>query len=145
MPLAESWLNWEQMAGGRAVLKGTPEEIRAQFDQLVQALLPLMPAPSENVNVKEGDVEDVKYRLYTPKEGSGPFPIAIWTHGGGWMTGDLNSDELLCRIISEHTKSAVINIDYRLTPEHKWPAQLDDCMKVYKWVSCSETNEPAII
>lgn len=50
------------------------------------------------------------------------------------MTGDVNSDDVLCRVVAEHTNSAVVNIDYRLTPEHKWPTQLEDSMKVYKWV-----------
>ena len=97
MPLAESWLNWEQMAGGRATLKGSAEEIKAMYNQLVEALIPMMPAPNENVDVVEGDVDGIKYRTYTPKEGDGPFPIAIWTHGGGYMTGDLNSDDIFCR------------------------------------------------
>ena len=132
---AQSWLDRENMSGGRNVLHGTYEQIRGMYDGLVQALLPMMPNFTENVDVKEGDVEGIKYRLYTPKGESGPFPVAIWTHGGGWMTGDLNSDHLLCGVISEQTKSAVVNIDYRLAPEAKWPAQLDDSMKVYKWVS----------
>jgi len=51
------------------------------------------------------------------------------------MLGDLNSDDVLCRVVAEHTNSAVVSIDYRLTPEHKWPTQLEDSMKVYRWVS----------
>ena len=97
MPLAKSWLDWEEASGGRAILKGTPEEIKGMHDQLVQALIPMMPAPNENVDVTEGEHEGIKYRTYVPKEGNGPFPIAVWTHGGGYMIGDLNSDELLCR------------------------------------------------
>ena len=97
MPLSQSWLDWEDASGGRAILKGTPETIKGMYDQLVQALIPMMPAPNENVDVAEGDVDGIKYRTYVPKKGDGPFPIGIWTHGGGYMTGDLNSDELLCR------------------------------------------------
>lgn len=97
MPLSQSWLDWEEASGGRAILKGSPETIKGMYDQLVQALIPMMPAPNENVDVVEGEVDGIKYRTYTPKEGDGPFPIGVWTHGGGWMTGDLNSDELLCR------------------------------------------------
>jgi versiconal hemiacetal acetate esterase len=134
MPLAHSWLDLEKASGGRAILKGSPEEIKAMYDGLVQALLPQLPKPSENVESKDGDVDGIRYRLYWPKGASGSLPTAIWTHGGGYMTGDLNSDDLLCRVVAEHTNSAVVNIDYRLTPEHKWPAQLEDCMKVYRWV-----------
>ena len=67
MPLAKSWLDWEEAAGGRATLKGTPDEIKGMYDQLVQALIPMMPAPNENVDVVEGDVDGIKYRTYTPK------------------------------------------------------------------------------
>lgn len=95
--------------------------------------MPHAPKPSENVTSQDGDVDGVKYRVYNPKAASGPLPIFIWTHGGGFMTGDLNSDDLLCRAISEHTQSVVVNVDYSLTPEAKWPTQLNECVKVYKW------------
>ena len=52
------------------------------------------------------------------------------------MVGDVDQDDPVCRVVAEHTNSAVVNIEYRLAPEHKWPAQLEDCMKVYKWVRC---------
>lgn len=81
MPLAESWLKCEEAFGGRATLKGTPEEIRAQYDGLVQALLPMLPPFPEGSTITDGDVDGIKYRTYTPKEGDGPFPMAIWTHG----------------------------------------------------------------
>ena len=81
MPLADSWLAWEEAAGGRATLKGSPEEIRGQYDALVAALIPMLPPFPEGSTVSEGEVDGVKYRTYVPKEGDGPFPIAIWTHG----------------------------------------------------------------
>ncbi|KAK3678138.1 Telomerase-binding protein [Recurvomyces mirabilis] len=133
MPLDQSWLDLEAASGGRAILKGSPEEIKAMYAGLVAALAPQFPKPSENVESKDGEVDGIKYRLYWPKNASGSLPTAIWTHGGGYMTGDLDSDDLLCRVVAEHTNSAVVNVDYRLTPEYKWPVQLDDCMKVYKW------------
>lgn len=77
MPLAESWLKWEEMSGGRAILKGSIEDIRGQFDGLVQALIPMMPPMPEGTNIVEGNVDGIKYRTYTPKEGNGPFPIAL--------------------------------------------------------------------
>ena len=56
------------------------------------------------------------------------------------MVGDLNADDFLCRVVAENTKSTVVNVDYRLAPEHKWPAQLDDSMKIYKWVSIDSST-----
>lgn len=53
----------------------------------------------------------------------------------GLQTGDLNTDDLLCRLVAEHAPSIVVNVDYRLSPEHKVPTQLQDTLTVYKWVS----------
>ena len=106
-------------------------------DNLVAMLLPQLPPPSDATESVDGEVEGIKYRVYTPKEAAkqGPLPVAIWTHGGGWMTGDLNTDDLLCRVIAEHAPSIIVNVDYRLAPEHKVPTQLEDTLKVYRWVS----------
>ncbi|EXJ94727.1 hypothetical protein A1O1_03124 [Capronia coronata CBS 617.96] len=125
----------EKDLGGRMVLHGTPEDIRGQYDQLVAVLLPQLPPPSDAVESKDGEVDGVKYRLYTPKEASkqGALPVGVLTHGGGWMTGDLNSDDLLCRVVAEHVPSIIVSVDYRLSPEHKVPAQLEDSLKIYRW------------
>lgn len=133
MSYKQSWLDLEKSLGGRFALGGSPTDIKKQYDDLVAMLLPLIPKPSENVESKDGDVDGIKYRVYNPKGASDALPIAIWTHGGGYMTGDVNSDDFLCRVVSENTKSVVVNIDYSLTPEHKWPTQLNECVKVYKW------------
>lgn len=90
MSYKQSWLDLEAGMGGRLVLAGEPSDIKAQYDQLIQVLLPQLPKPSENVESKDGEVDGVKYRVYNPKGESGPLPIGVWTHGGGFMTGDLN-------------------------------------------------------
>jgi versiconal hemiacetal acetate esterase len=61
-------------------MHGTPDEMKAMYAQLVAMLFPNMPPRSEGIEVKEGDVEGVKYRMYIPKEAakSGPLPVGIW-------------------------------------------------------------------
>jgi len=81
MPLAESWQKLEEAFGGRSTLKGSTEEIRAQYDGLVQALMPMLPPFPENTTITEGEADGTKYRTYVPKDGEGPFPIAVWFHG----------------------------------------------------------------
>ena len=103
MPLAKSWLDWEEAAGGRATLKGTPEEIKGMYDQLVQALMPMFPPPNENVNVVEGDVDGIKYRTYTPKgiELCHKLVIAVYADQRSKRATDLS------RLPSGHTEGAI--------------------------------------
>ena len=49
--------------------------------------------------------------------------------------GDINLDDFLCRMLVKLNQVVIVDVEYRLAPEHKWPAQLEDCFKVYKWVS----------
>ena len=123
----------EKGLGGRMVLAGSPEEIKATVDQLSQLLAPTIPPPSEAVVAQDGEVDGVKYRTYRPLNADRPLPVGVWTHGGGWMTGDLNSDDALCRVVCEHANTVIVNVDYRLTPEFKMPTQLNDTLAVYKW------------
>lgn len=155
MPLRESWLELETAMGGRAVLHGTVPEMRATFGGIHQMLQPLYPSASGNVDAKDGDVDGIKYRVYTPKDHrTGGLPLAMWSeqhsllclaaasphadfppaHGGGFMLGDLETDDWWCSFVAEHSSSIVVNIDYRLSPEVKTPTHLEDCWKVYKWV-----------
>jgi versiconal hemiacetal acetate esterase len=52
------------------------------------------------------------------------------------MCGDLDSEDHLCRVVAEHANTVILSVDYRRSPEFKWPAQLEDCLRVYRWVSC---------
>jgi acetyl esterase len=76
----------------------------------------------------------VKIRVYTPK-GDGPFPIFMYFHGGGWVLGDLESCDATCRMIAEQTERIVVSVDYRLSPEFKFPTPVNDCYAALLWVS----------
>ena len=94
-----------------------------------------LPPPNDAVDTEDGDVDGIKYRVYIPKEAakSGPLPVGVYTHGGGWMVGNIDQDDLLCRGIAEHAPTILVSVDYRLTPDHKFPTQLQDTLSVYKW------------
>ncbi|KKK39837.1 esterase [Mesobacillus campisalis] len=77
---------------------------------------------------------NVKIRIYTPKA-DGPFPIFIYYHGGGWVLGDLEGSDATCRLIAERTESIVVSVDYRLSPEYKFPIPVNDCYAALQWVS----------
>ncbi len=78
-------------------------------------------------------------RLYVPRAEfrlrAGRLPVIVYFHGGGWVLGDLNASDGLCRELVERSGSAVISIDYRLAPEHKYPTAVEDAYATTRWVA----------
>lgn len=72
-------------------------------------------------------------------KGVGPFgdTVLVFFHGGGWVIGDLESHNSLCAEIARLTGYQVVAVDYRLAPEHRWPAAVDDCLAAARWVAAS--------
>ena len=75
----------------------------------------------------------VPLRLYRPA-GSAALPVLVYFHGGGWVIGDLDTHDVLCRQLSVAAGAAVVSVDYRLAPEHAFPAAVDDCVAATRWV-----------
>jgi len=73
-------------------------------------------------------------RVYTPI-GSGPFPIVVFFHGSGFVVCSLNSHDAMCRNLCAGSGAVVVSVDYRLAPEHKFPAAPDDCLFATRWVA----------
>lgn len=65
----------------------------------------------------------------------GPLPALLWLHGGGWMLGDLDTHDALCRRLSRQAGCAVFALDYRLAPEHPFPAAFEDVLAAYAWIA----------
>ncbi|MGE7767054.1 alpha/beta hydrolase [Peribacillus sp. NPDC096540] len=76
---------------------------------------------------------EIKCRVYIP-EGQGPFPLFIYYHGGGWVLGDLESTDPICRLLAHRTGSIVVSVNYRLAPEHKFPTPIEDAYAALEWV-----------
>ena len=77
-------------------------------------------------------------RIYAPKtlrKTNGLAPCLVFYHGGGWVIGDLDSHDVVCRKLAHEGELIVIAIDYRLAPEHKFPAAVDDAITAVKWVA----------
>ena len=72
-------------------------------------------------------------RIFTP-EGPGPFPVLVWFHGGGWVIGDLDRSDGVCRSMCSSANCIVVSVDYRLAPETKFPGPVEDCYEATKWV-----------
>jgi len=88
---------------------------------------------AEDQQVTVRDDEKITVRTYTPEKAGGPLYFMI--HGGGWCIGDLESEDLLCRLLCGKLGFVVVSVDYRLAPEHTFPTAHNDCWDAVKWVS----------
>jgi acetyl esterase len=78
-------------------------------------------------------------RIYTPR-GAGPFPVLHFFHGGGWVFGDLETHDALCRDLCVQGGHLVVSIDYRLAPEHPFPIPVQDCLASLSWIKENATR-----
>jgi acetyl esterase len=78
--------------------------------------------------------DGLRTRLYWP-EGDRPFPVTLYMHGGGYVVGDLDTQDMIARALCHWGRSLVVSLDYRLAPEHKFPAAPDDVWAALNWLS----------
>jgi len=126
----------EQMAEmGLPPLESLPvAEARALWTASVAAYPP-GPEVGEIVDgTLPGADGDLAYRLYRPAT-PGPHPVIVYWHGGGWVLGDAASDDPLCRDLCVRTDALVVSVDYRHSPEHPFPAAVDDGVAALRWVA----------
>jgi acetyl esterase len=116
----------------------SPKEARQMFRDTRPAATP--PAPEIGA-VKDlaadGPAGPIPLRLYRPGgvPGSARLPALIFFHGGGWVIGDVETHDVLCRQLTAGAGISVVNVDYRLAPEHKFPAAIDDAWAATRWVA----------
>jgi acetyl esterase len=106
---------------GRVVSNPEPPELKS-----VKPLA--IPAPQGSIPA----------RVYTPtrlREANGLAPCLVFFHGGGWVIGDLDSHDVVCRKLADEGQLIVISVDYRLAPEHKFPAAVDDAITATTWIA----------
>lgn len=78
---------------------------------------------------------EIPIRIYKPiNSRSTSLPILVFYHGGGWVVGDLDSHDAMCRSFTNGAECIVVSVDYRLAPEHKFPAAVDDSFAAFEWV-----------
>jgi acetyl esterase len=128
-----------QEAGRPPYENGTPAEARELY---LKARVVTNPEPPELASVKEiaipGPAGAIPARLYTPKtlrQTDGMAPCLVFFHGGGWVIGNLDSHDVACRVLAHEGGVIVIAVDYRLSPEAKFPAAVEDCIAATQWIS----------
>lgn len=115
----------------------SPQEARLQM----LAKLSILGKPQSVARVEdfrfEGPGGEVGVRVYTPagKADAGPLPILAYFHGGGWVIGDIESHDGLCRALANVTGALVASVDYRLAPEERFPAAVDDAFAAIRWLN----------
>ena len=112
---------------------------RAQYE----ARIALMAPPAEIAAVRERTIEGpgggLRLRLYTPL-GAGPFPLLIFFHGSGFVLCSLDTHDGMCCNLCAGGACVVVSVDYRLAPEHKFPAGPDDCLHATRWAAAHATE-----
>lgn len=118
---------------------GFPDEVRTDPARASAYLAAARSPRPSRTGDPVGRVEDrtldggVRLRLYFP-EGAGPFPAVLFLHGGGWVLGDLDFQDHVCRRLCRDTAAVLVSVDYRLAPEHPYPAALDDVETAGTWL-----------
>src|SRR5579859_2085210 len=98
---------------------GTPEPVRSIEDLTIQ-----------------GPEGPIPIRVYTP-DAPGPRPAMVYFHGGGWVVCDLDTHHVVCSAIAHRAGAVVVAVNYRLAPEHKFPAAVVDCYAATEWVAAN--------
>ena len=84
--------------------------------------------------VEDRSIEGVRVRIYRP-EGDRPLPAVVYLHGGGWAVGSIESHDPVCRALAARAPALVVSVDYRLAPDHCFPAGLEDAWTATNWVA----------
>ncbi|WP_315833681.1 alpha/beta hydrolase [Bradyrhizobium prioriisuperbiae] len=117
----------------------TPQEAREYY---LAARLVTNPDPPPVASVETlaipGPDGSIPARLYKPqtlRQSGGQSPCLVFFHGGGWVIGNLDSHDVACRTLANEGQLLVISVDYRLAPEHKFPAAADDAIAATNWIA----------
>lgn len=134
-PQAQVLLDQLALLDGPKLEELTPHEARVAF----RALAAMTPTPEtarmteERVPVEDGEI---RLHAFWPMGGSEsePLPVLVWLHGGGWTVGELETSDSAAAEIANSAGIVVVNVEYRLAPEHPFPRPLEDCYAAVQWV-----------
>jgi acetyl esterase len=82
-----------------------------------------------------GPAGDIPVRAYVPRGGAAPYPVIVWLHGGGWMLGSIETYRAPVRRLANAAGALVLSVEYRLAPEHPYPAAVEDALAAVRWAA----------
>lgn len=114
----------------------SPQEARQRISASLAAL-DAPPRPMERVEYRAvpGAAGALRARLYRPADLDGPRPLLLYFHQGGFVVGDLDCCETFCTVLAETARCPVMSVDYRLAPEHRFPAAHEDAIAAFGWAT----------
>lgn len=136
-PQIEVVLGLVKQAGLPEPWQLTPAEAREQYRTRVDKLKVNEPIFRTEDRRIPGPGSDIPIRIYTPRQlkPTEKLPVLLWFHGGGFVIGSIETHDSACRLLANRTDCIVVSVDYRLAPEHKFPAAVEDCEAALKWVA----------
>ncbi len=135
-PLVKGFLDSMKAAGGPKMSEIGAPAARETFVGLMQMVGPkdVPVGKTQNLSVP-GAAGAIPIRVYSPvAAGNDPMPALVYYHGGGFVIGNIETHDGLCRMMANEGGFRVISVDYRLAPEHKYPAAFDDAFAALQWV-----------
>jgi acetyl esterase len=134
-PEVEAFLAEIAQPGGPTMADLEPAEVRDQLAAYALATAaPREPIANAEDRSVPGPAGPLTVRLYTP-ESVGPLPVLVWFHGGGFVAGDLEMQDDICRSLSNAGPCLVVSVEYRLAPEHRFPAGAEDAYAATLWTA----------
>lgn len=133
-PIVSKLLELSRQAGDVPFERMTIEKARRSYSNRLGRLPPITsPMHIEDLLIL-GEGGDLLLRTYRPPNLVSGAPCTLYFHGGGWVVGSVVTHQRVCHRLAALTGSLVISVDYRLAPEHKFPAALDDALAAFSWV-----------
>ena len=121
--------NFDDLPAARAASRRMMEEMSALMPEIPGVVTEdrLVPGPE--------DSPDVPVRIYRPENQTGNLPTLLWIHGGGYMMGNIDADDVIAKQYALNGRCSVVSVEYRLAPEYPYPAPLEDCYATLTWLA----------
>ena len=135
-PQCQALIDMVNQAGGPPFDAGSVVAAREAY----RSTIALYEHPTPNLakvrdeQISGPDDNTIRLRIYIPEQNK-LRGACVFFHGGGWAVGDLDTHDHVCRYLSGHGEIVVVSVDYRLAPEHPFPAALDDCVHAIRWTN----------